>query len=40
MRLLGIGSTRDVCREICLPAIESTGADIVTPIKGEDILKH
>ena len=37
--LLGIGATLPVCQEICVPAIIPTGADIVTPIKGEHLRK-
>jgi hypothetical protein len=36
--ILMIGASRPVCTEICEPAIGSTGADIVTPIKGEHLI--
>ena len=39
LQLLGIGASRDVCREVCLPAIRTTSADIVTPIAPEKMVK-
>ena len=37
MKLLTIGATRPVCTVDCVPSITPTGADIVTPIKGEHL---